>query len=66
MKKLVAFAMILSLGLFCAIGCSKPAEKKAGTPPAGAAAPAAGDKAAPAAPATPDKAAPETKAPEKK
>ena len=26
MKKLVAFAMILSLGLFCAVGC-KPAPK---------------------------------------
>ena len=27
MKKFVAFAMILSLGLFCAVGC-KPAETK--------------------------------------
>ena len=27
MKKLVAFAMILSLGLFCAVGC-KPAPKE--------------------------------------
>jgi hypothetical protein len=28
MKKLVAFAMILSLGMFCAVGCNKPAPKK--------------------------------------
>jgi hypothetical protein len=64
MKKLVAFAMILSLGLFCAIGCSKPAEKKAGTPPAGAAAPAAGDKAADKA-VPPADTKPADKAPEK-
>jgi hypothetical protein len=33
MKKLVAFAMILSLGLFCAIGCqAKKAEKPAAKP----------------------------------
>ena len=28
MKKFVAFVMILSLGLFCAVGCNKPAPKK--------------------------------------
>lgn len=45
MKKLVAFALVLSLGLFCAVGCGKaPAPaKKAETKP-GAAAPAAGAK----------------------
>ena len=29
MKKLVAFVMILGLGLFCAVGCSKPQETDA-------------------------------------
>ena len=33
MKKLVAFAMILSLGLFCAVGC-KPAPKDTPAEPA--------------------------------
>jgi hypothetical protein len=48
MKKLLAFAMILSLGLFCAVGCNKPAPKK--QPPAGGAAADAGKQApAPAA-----------------
>ncbi len=28
MKKLVAFAMILTLGLFVAVGCNKPAATK--------------------------------------
>ena len=39
MKKLVAFVMVLSLGLFCAVGCNKPAAKKdkdAGKTPAAA------------------------------
>jgi hypothetical protein len=55
MKKLVAFALVLSLGLFCAVGCGKaaaPAKKDA--PKAGAAAgdvkkdaPKAGGAAAP-------------------
>ena len=62
MKKLVAFAMILSLGLFCAVGCSKPpagtkktettkteVNKSEEAKPGEKAAPA--DKAAPAAPA---------------
>lgn len=33
MKKLVAFALILTLGLFTAVGCSKPAEKAKKEPP---------------------------------
>ena len=59
MKKFVAFVMILSLGLFCAVGCNKPAakpkdkapvEKAADKAPADAAAPAEkpADAAAPA------------------
>jgi hypothetical protein len=40
MKNLVAFVMILALGLFCAVGCSKTAggkkETKPATPSAGA------------------------------
>jgi hypothetical protein len=36
MKKLVAFALFLSLGLFCVVGCEKPKDKpvapKGGTP----------------------------------
>ena len=38
MKKFVAFVMILSLGMFTAIGCSKPTEKKKETPKTPAAA----------------------------
>ena len=33
MKKFVAFVMILSLGLFCAVGCQKKIEKKDTKPP---------------------------------
>ena len=63
MKKFVAFVMILSLGVFCAIGCSKPAPKK--EPPK----PAAAMEKAPegtAAPAAAEKAPEGEKAPEKK
>ena len=35
MKKFVTFVLVLSLGLFCAVGCQpKTPEKKATTPPA--------------------------------
>ena len=65
MKKLTAFVVILSLGLFCAVGCSKPAPaKKAGEKDKAPAA-AKDDKA----PKTDEKAAPakeEPKADEKK
>ena len=71
MKKLVAFVMVLSLGLFCAAACNKAPEKKAGDKaPTGAPATEekkAGDKAAPAATDKPaDKAPPAPAAPEKK
>jgi hypothetical protein len=69
MKKLAAFAMILSLGLFCAAGCGKPPAKTPGpgAPPVTEKAPAdkAGDKA-PAAPEKPADKPVDTKAPEKK
>jgi hypothetical protein len=51
MKKLVALVMVLSLGLFCAVGCSKPAPKAktpAATPEAKADAAKPDEKAAPA------------------
>lgn len=32
MKKLVLFAVVLSLGLFCAVGCSKPTPVKKAEP----------------------------------
>jgi hypothetical protein len=54
MKKFLAFVMILSLGVFTAIGCSKPVEKPK-------------DKGkAPVETKAPDTKAPETKAPETK
>jgi len=59
MKKLLAFAMILSLGLFCTIGCNKPGPKK--EPPKGGAAAEMG-KEAPAPPAQPAKEAPKPEA----
>ena len=62
MKKLVAFAMILSLGLFCAVGCQKE-EKKA--PPAKAAAGAAEQPKAGAEAPAPAKPAEEKPAPKK-
>jgi hypothetical protein len=63
MKKLVAFAMILSLGLFCATGCgNKPPEKKAEQKPA-AGAPAPEEKKGGEKPVTPPATPP---APEKK
>jgi hypothetical protein len=63
MKKLVAFTMVLALGLFCAVGCNKPGEKKdsKGAAPAAAAADKAPAKDAappadkPAAPAAGEK-----------
>ena len=33
MKKFLCFVMILSVGLFCAIGCNKPAAKPKAPPP---------------------------------
>jgi hypothetical protein len=55
MKKLLAFALILGLGVFCAIGCSKetpkPQPKKTEGP---VAQPIPGTPGAPA-PVTPDK-----------
>lgn len=54
MKKFVAFVMILSLGLFCAVGCNKPAAKpkdKAGTEKSADKAPAEKAPADAAAPA---------------
>ena len=54
MKKFAAFALILSLGMFTAVGCGpKPAEKPKAKP-------------AVTAPAKVDDKAPETKAPETK
>jgi hypothetical protein len=46
MKKLVAFALILSLGMFSVVGCGNPAPKKDDNKKAGAGAPAnPGEKA---------------------
>ena len=59
MKKFLAFAMILSLGLFCAIGCNRPVPKKE-APKGGPAAEAA--KEAPAPAAQPAKEAPKPEA----
>jgi hypothetical protein len=66
MKKLVAFAMILSLGLFCAVGCNKPAAPA--KPPVKPPVATPVDKPAADAPAAKpagDAAAPTEKAPEK-
>ena len=64
MKKLVAFVMVLSLGLFCATGCgNKSAEKKAGEKPAVGAPATEEKKAGSEKPATPPATPP---APEKK
>jgi hypothetical protein len=72
MKKLVTFAMILSLGMFCAVGCNKAEKKAEKKDKPAAAAPAAGEKdkepAKEAAPAAEKEKAPEATppAPEKK
>lgn len=71
MKKLVAFAMVLCLGLFCASGCNKPTTKtdKDKTAPTTTApvTPDKGDKAADKAAPAPEKPADKAPAaPEKK
>lgn len=33
MKKLTAFVMIVCMGMFCSLGCSKPAEETPPSPP---------------------------------
>jgi hypothetical protein len=64
MKKLVAFVMILGLGLFCATGCgNKPPEKKVEQKPAAGAPAPEEKKAGNEKPATPPATPP---APEKK
>ena len=60
MKKLVAFALVLSLGLFLAVGCAKevkPVTPPANRPPANASATPekkAGEAAKPGEPAKPE------------
>jgi hypothetical protein len=66
MKKLVAFVMVLSLGLFCVAGCGKPPEKKTGGAAPGAAAPADEKKAGDKTPAPPEKPADKAPAPPEK
>jgi hypothetical protein len=64
MKKLVAFALILGLGMFSVVGCGGTTAPKT-TPPATSGATKTADKGTPAA-KTPDKAEPAAKTPDKK
>ena len=55
MKKLVAFALVLSLGLFFAVGCAKEVKKEPPkTPPAAGGAVKPGEAVKPAEPAKPE------------
>jgi hypothetical protein len=69
MKKFVAFVMILSLGVFCAVGCNKADTKKAKDNKAPVETKAGAETAAPKAveePKAPEAAKPEEKAPAEK
>ena len=53
MKKLTAFVMIVCMGMFCSLGCSKPAQDKP-IPPVGGGEEKPADNAKDKAPAAPE------------